>query len=54
MIGDQMGLGKTLLAVLALWLCKDEPGISLVVAPASICYQWVYTIERAWSEVCAI
>jgi SNF2 family DNA or RNA helicase len=51
MIGDAMGLGKTLQAILAMWLCRDEPGMSLVVAPASLCSQWIRSIETSWEEV---
>ncbi|KAK5131862.1 hypothetical protein LTR08_000529 [Meristemomyces frigidus] len=46
--GDAMGLGKTLLGVLAMWLVKDEPGMSLVVAPKAVCGQWVETFNNAF------
>ncbi len=49
--GDGMGVGKTLLAILAMWLRKDEPGFSLVVTPKTLCRQWVEQIEQAWEEV---
>jgi SNF2 family DNA or RNA helicase len=50
-VGDPPGLGKTLEAVLAMHLCKDEPGICLVVCPKSLCDQWRDTIECSWEEV---
>ena len=50
-IGDKPGLGKTYLAVLALYLCKDEPGISIVVCPSSTSFQWMKAIETAFSDV---
>ena len=28
-LGDGMGVGKTLSAILAMWLVKDEPGFSI-------------------------
>jgi hypothetical protein len=34
MIEDGIGLGKALQAILAMWLCRDEPGMPLVVVPA--------------------
>lgn len=51
MVGHEMGVGNTLLAILAMWLCRDDPGMCLVVAPVSLCGQWVTTIERSWEEV---
>ncbi|OAG43839.1 hypothetical protein AYO21_02066 [Fonsecaea monophora] len=49
-LGDRMGMGKTLTTTLALWMRKDEPGMSLVVAPASVCAQWVRDIHRYFDE----
>jgi SNF2 family DNA or RNA helicase len=46
-----MGMGKTLTSTLAMWLRKDEPGMSLVVAPASVCAQWVDDIHKYFDEV---
>lgn len=51
LIGDGMGLGKTLAATIAMHLCRDEPGMSLVLCPASLCSQWIDTIHKSWSEV---
>jgi hypothetical protein len=50
-LADAAGLGKTLTATLAMWKTKDEPGMSLVVAPAGLCSQWVRMIETSWEEV---
>lgn len=52
LLGDQMGVGKTLAAILMMWALKDEPGMSLVIAPKNICAQWVDTIHNAFEEVC--
>lgn len=49
--GDGMGLGKTLLGVLTMWMVKDEPGLSLVIAPKAVCSQWEETINHAFEEV---
>jgi len=49
--GDGMGLGKTLLGVLAMWLVKDLPGLSLVLAPKAVCSQWEETINNAFETV---
>lgn len=51
LVGDGMGLGKTLTSIIAMYLRRDEPGMSLVLCPASLCAQWVETIEKSWSEV---
>jgi len=51
LLGDQMGSGKTLIAILVMWLCREDPGMSLVVAPASLCQQWVDQIDRTFQEV---
>lgn len=51
LIGHAMGVGKTIIAILAMWLRREEPGMSLVICPASLCEQWVETIEHAWKEV---
>lgn len=51
LIGDGMGVGKTLSAILAMYMVKDEPGFSLVVAPKTLCRQWVDYIEGAFEEV---
>lgn len=44
--GDAMGLGKTILAILAIHLVREEQsGFSLVVCPASCKLQWAKAIE---------
>lgn len=48
---DEMGVGKTLLAILVIWLARDGPGFSLVAAPASLCPQWVVQTAGVWREV---
>jgi SNF2 family DNA or RNA helicase len=47
-LGDEMGLGKTLMSLAAVELLARERGISrvLVVAPASVKYQWEGEIRR--------
>lgn len=50
--GDERGLGKTILAILVMWLAKDEPGsFSLVVCPKGVTDQWVEEIDRVFKEV---
>lgn len=49
--GDGMGLGKTLLANLAAWLVRNDPGFTLVVAPKSVCAQWKDEIEGIFELV---
>ncbi len=44
-LADDMGLGKTIQA-LAVILRRSEQGPSLVVAPASVCRNWVKEIEK--------
>ena len=44
-LADDMGLGKTLQA-LALLLTRAPRGPSLVVAPTSVCFNWVRETER--------
>jgi len=44
-LADDMGLGKTV-QVIALLLNRAAAGVSLVVAPASVCANWVREIER--------
>ena len=51
LLGDAMGLGKTLQGLLAIWARRHEPGKSLVVCPATLCTKWVEEAERSWNEV---
>jgi SNF2 family DNA or RNA helicase len=51
LVGDGMGLGKTLQAILNMHLIKGEPGLFLVLCPASLCEQWVNAIHGAFDEV---
>ena len=51
LLGDGMGVGKTLTAILAMWLVKDLPGFSVVVAPKTLCHQWVEQIEGSFEPV---
>jgi SNF2 family DNA or RNA helicase len=50
--GDEMGLGKTLLAVLMMKLAQPMRGICIVVAPKTVCSQWLDEINCAFVEVC--
>ena len=47
-LGDEMGLGKTLMTLAAVELLARERGISrvLVVAPASVKYQWESEVRK--------
>lgn len=45
-----MGLGKIIEAILTMFNYKDEPGLTYVVCPASLCPQWVKSINAAWKE----
>lgn len=51
LIGDGMGLGKTLVGILAVNAVRDEPGMSLVVAPKGVCQIWKKSIEDAFEPV---
>ncbi|KAH7350385.1 P-loop containing nucleoside triphosphate hydrolase protein [Pyrenochaeta sp. MPI-SDFR-AT-0127] len=50
LVGDPMGLGKTLQAILSMMYVKDEPGLCLVLCPAVLCKQWVQAIHGAFEE----
>lgn len=50
-LADSMGLGKTLTAILAMNLVRDVPGMCVVVAPKTLCPQWVTSIERTFTGV---
>jgi DNA repair protein RAD16 len=50
-LADAMGLGKTFTAAAVIHAKKEGPGFSLVVAPKSLCLQWVAELEGAWEEV---
>lgn len=45
-----MGLGKTLTTILHLWTLNNEPGMSLVLCPASPCTQWVQAIGSTFEK----
>jgi SNF2 family DNA or RNA helicase len=50
--GDEMGTGKTILAILAMHLARDEPGcFSLVICPKSCQPQWEAEIESSYDMV---
>jgi SNF2 family DNA or RNA helicase len=51
-LADGMGAGKTHTSIAMMHLVKDEPGFCVVVAPKTLCLQWVDAIESAWEEVC--
>lgn len=51
LIGDPMGLGKTLQAIMSMRAIKDLSGIILVVCPATLCQQWVENINEAFEKV---
>jgi SNF2 family DNA or RNA helicase len=44
-LADGIGVGKTHSAISAMFLVKDDPGFSLVVAPKTLCLQWVAAIK---------
>ncbi|TGO53540.1 hypothetical protein BCON_0121g00210 [Botryotinia convoluta] len=48
--GSAMGLGKTIEAIVTMYLFKNEPGMSFVVCPAALCPQWVKAINSSWKE----
>ncbi|KAK7897408.1 hypothetical protein LTR67_005297 [Exophiala xenobiotica] len=49
-VADPMGMGKTLQMVLTMLETKDQPGMYLVVAPASVCLQWVREIHQYFED----
>ncbi|KAH4359991.1 hypothetical protein HBH99_256320 [Parastagonospora nodorum] len=49
--GDEMGLGKTLLAIMMAKLVQSKPGFCVVVAPKTICGQWLKEIAGAFHKV---
>jgi SNF2 family DNA or RNA helicase len=51
MLGDEMGVGKTLSGILVMWELRKEPGMSLVICPKNLCQHWVDTIHNSWEEV---
>lgn len=51
LLGDGMGVGKTLTAILMMHALKDKPGMSLVVCPAGVCHKWAATIDNSWRPV---
>lgn len=50
-LADGPGLGKTLTAILSMWLVKDEPGLSMVAVPNILCHRWVREIEGSFQAV---
>lgn len=46
-----MGSGKTIQGGLVLYQVRDEPGISLVVAPKGVCEDWFQTVTKMFDEV---
>lgn len=51
LVGDPIGLGKTLQAILSMIPIKDDPGLILVICLDSLCRQWVQSVNRAFSDV---
>jgi SNF2 family DNA or RNA helicase len=50
--GDEMGTGKTVLAILAMHLARDEPAcFSRVICPKSCQTQWEAEIESGYGMV---
>lgn len=55
LLADEMGLGKTLQVISVLLARKDiEPKTSLVVAPASVIYNWQYEIKKFTPELTTV
>ncbi|TGO47700.1 hypothetical protein BCON_0266g00050 [Botryotinia convoluta] len=48
--GSEMGLGKTMEAIVTMWMYREEAGVCVVVCPAAVCRQWVKTVNTAWKE----
>jgi SNF2 family DNA or RNA helicase len=51
LLGDGMGMGKTITAILAMYQQRTEPGLCVVIVPASLCLQWVEIINGLWQQV---
>jgi SNF2 family DNA or RNA helicase len=51
LLGDEMGVGKTLTAILMMWAKKDLPGMSIVICPKSVCRQWERATNDAFDNV---
>jgi SNF2 family DNA or RNA helicase len=52
MLGDKMGVGKTLQAILLEQLVRqDKGGPVLIVVPASLLKQWEQAIKRQYETV---
>ncbi|KAI1608299.1 P-loop containing nucleoside triphosphate hydrolase protein, partial [Exophiala viscosa] len=49
-LGDGMGLGKTLTGAMAMNIVRDQPGMCLVVCLAKDRVQWHNTITNSWKE----
>lgn len=55
LLADEMGLGKTLQVISVLLARKDiKPKTSLVVAPASVIYNWQHEIKKFAPELSAV
>ncbi|NUP05222.1 MAG: DEAD/DEAH box helicase [Polyangiaceae bacterium] len=52
-LADDMGLGKTV-QIIALLLRRSEEGPALVVAPTSVCSNWISEIERFAPSLAAV
>lgn len=47
-LGDEMGLGKTVQALMVLHQNSSMGRVAVVVAPLSVCQQWVETDKKFW------
>jgi SNF2 family DNA or RNA helicase len=54
LLGDEMGVGKTLQGVMMMATNRHQPGMNLVVCPKGVCATWVETIHCAFEEVRAL
>jgi hypothetical protein len=52
LLGNTIGVGKTLTTILAMDMVKGEPGFSKVVAPKTLCYQFceIQSIQDAFKS----
>jgi SNF2 family DNA or RNA helicase len=54
LLGDEIGVGKTLQGVMMMATNRHQPGINLVVCPKGVYATWVETIHCAFKEVRAL